>query len=78
MQLEEKEEQIEQLKQQIELLESTERDLQTKVNELTEDNESLDKQVKKWIAKFDQEIEKNSCKFAELNNQIKNLQEDKF
>jgi septal ring factor EnvC (AmiA/AmiB activator) len=38
----------------------------------------MDKQVKKWISKFDQEIEKNSSKFAELNNQIKNLQEEKF
>ena len=60
------------------MLESQEKELQSKINDLTEDNESLDKQVKKWISKFDQEIEKNSSKFAELNNQIKTLQEEKF
>jgi regulator of replication initiation timing len=38
----------------------------------------MDKQVKKSISKNDQEIMKNSSKFGELNNQIKNLQEENF
>lgn len=60
------------------MLESQETELQTKVSDLQEENESLDKSVKKWISKFDQEIEKNSAKFTELNRQIKQLQEEKF
>ena len=60
------------------MLESRETQLKVRVDDLTEENEGLDKSVKKWISKFDQEIEKNSAKFAELNRQIKLLQEDKF
>jgi predicted RNase H-like nuclease (RuvC/YqgF family) len=76
--LEEKDEQIEALKQQVEMFESQEAELQARVTDLKEENESLEKQVKKWISKFDQEIEKNSSKFAALNHQIKQLQEEKF
>ena len=49
------------------MLESRETQLKVRVDDLTEENEGLDKSVKKWISKFDQEIEKNSAKFAELN-----------
>ena len=48
------------------------------MQDLTEENEEKEKSVKKWISKFDQEIERNSSKFADLNKQIKQLQEEKF
>lgn len=65
--MEEKDDQIEALKSQIELLESREAAQNIRVDDLTEENENLDKLVKKWISKFDQEIEKNSAKFKDLN-----------
>lgn len=51
--LEEKDDQIEALKSQIELLESREAAQNIRIDDLTEENENLDKLVKKWISKFD-------------------------
>ena len=77
MQLEQKEDLIEQLKGQIELLES-ERDNKWKrqIEELEEDKADLAAKNKKWISKYEEEIEKNKAKFTDLHNQIKQLQED--
>jgi hypothetical protein len=41
------------LKSQIELLESREAAQNIRIDDLTEENENLDKLVKKWISKFD-------------------------
>lgn len=67
-QLEQKEDIIEQLKAQIELLES-ERDNKWKrqVEDLEEDKLQLVAKSKKWIAKYEDEIEKNKVKFTELH-----------
>jgi hypothetical protein len=51
--MEEKEEQIEQLKAQIEMLEVKESDFKVRVDDLTEENETLSGSVKKWMSKFD-------------------------
>ena len=77
MQLEQKDDAIEQLKAQIELLES-ERDNKWKrqVEELEEDKAELAAKNKKWIAKYEDEIEKNKAKFNDLHKQIKTLQEE--
>ena len=77
MQLEQKDDVIEQLKAQIELLES-ERDNKWKkqVEELEEDKLELAAKNKKWIAKYEEEIERNKTKFSELRSQIKQLQEE--
>lgn len=68
MQLEQKDDVIEQLKAQIELLES-ERDNKWKrqVEELEEDKVELAAKNKKWIAKYEEEIEKNKAKFTDLH-----------
>ena len=68
MQLEQKDDVIEQLKAQIELLES-ERDNKWKrqVEELEEDKSELAVKNKKWIAKYEEEIEKNKAKFNDLH-----------
>jgi len=65
---------IEQLKAQIELLES-ERDNKWKkqAEELEEDKLELIAKNKKWINKYEEEIEKNKAKFNELHKQIKRL-----
>lgn len=72
MQLEQKDDVIEQLKAQVELLES-ERDNKWKkqVEELEEDKVELAAKNKKWIAKYEEEIEKNKAKFNDLHKQIK-------
>ena len=77
VQLEQKEDLIEQLKAQIELLES-ERDNKWKrqIEELEEDKTELAAKNKKWISKYEEEIEKNKAKFTDLHKQIKQLQED--
>ena len=77
MQLEQKDDMIEQLKAQVELLES-ERDNKWKkqVEELEEDKTELAAKNKKWISKYEEEIEKNKAKFTDLHRQIKQLQED--
>jgi len=74
IQLEQKEDLIEQLKAQIELLES-ERDNKWKkqAEELEEDKLELIAKNKKWINKYEEEIEKNKAKFNELHKQIKRL-----
>ena len=76
MQLEQKEDLIEQLKAQIELLES-ERDNKWKrqIEELEEDKTDLAAKNKKWISKYEEEIEKNKAKFTDLHKKIKQLQE---
>lgn len=51
--LEEKDDQIEQLKSQIEIFESREAELNVRIEDLTEENETFDKSLKKWISKFD-------------------------
>lgn len=68
MQLEQKDDVIEQLKAQVELLES-ERDNKWKrqVEELEEDKVELAAKNKKWIAKYEEEIEKNKAKFNDLH-----------
>ena len=63
----EKAEQIDQLKAKIELMESERSNLKQQVETLQEDNESLNQKNKKWIAKVDEEIEKNSLKITALN-----------
>lgn len=67
-QLEQKEEIIEQLKDKIELLEN-ERDNKWKrqVEELEEENTELTTKNKKWISKYEAEIEKNKAKFNDLH-----------
>ena len=74
MQLEQKDDIIEQHKAQIELLEN-ERDNKWKrqVEELEEEKQELEAKNKKWIAKYEDEIEKNKAKFNELHKQIKQL-----
>lgn len=65
--MDEKNEIIEQLKSQIELMESERTNLKQQIDTLQEDNESLNQKNKKWIAKVDEEIEKNSVKITQLN-----------
>jgi ABC-type Fe3+-hydroxamate transport system substrate-binding protein len=68
MQIEQKDDVIEQLKAQVELLES-ERDNKWKkqAEELEEDKLELAQKNKKWIAKYEEEIEKNKSKFTDLH-----------
>lgn len=63
--------------QSVELLES-ERDNKWKkqVEELEDDKVALAAKNKKWINKYEEEIEKNKAKFDDLHKQIKYLQED--
>ena len=46
------------------------------MEELEEDKVELAVKNKKWIAKYEEEIEKNKTKFIDLHKQIKQLQED--
>jgi len=43
---------------------------------LEEDKLELVAKNKKWIAKYEDEIEKNKAKFNDLHKQIKTLQEE--
>jgi len=65
--MEEKNDLIDQLKAKVELMESERANLKQQVDSLQEDNESLNQKNKKWIAKVDEEIEKNSVKVTALN-----------
>lgn len=51
--MEEKDDQIEQLKSLIEMHESREAEMNIRIQDQAEENETLDKSVKKWISKFD-------------------------
>lgn len=68
MQMEEKDDEIEQLKSTIELLEN-ERDNKWKrqVQELEDDKVELVTKNKKWISRYEEEIEKNKTKFNDLH-----------
>lgn len=68
MQLDQKEDEISQLKAQIELLEA-ERDNKwmRQVEELEEEKDELAAKNKKWITKYEEEIEKNKSKFNDLH-----------
>ena len=68
MALEQKDDVIEQLKAQVELLES-ERDnkWRRQVEELEEDRLELAAKNKKWIAKYEEEIERSKNTFNDLH-----------
>ena len=60
--LEEKNNQIDDLKSKIELLESEKQNYNQQLEFLQQENDSLNQKNKKWISKVDEEIEKSRLK----------------
>eukprot|EP00347_Sterkiella_histriomuscorum_P007684 403347970 len=76
--LEQKEEEIQSLKNKLEIvqMEATFKDSQ--FEQLKEENEQLGEKAKKWRTNLDQEIEKNSKTVQNLTQQVKDLQEKNY